>query len=86
MLTAVQLVVKNANRTDKAAVHVCLSCCLLHDSLVVLVRGLDEVGGRLQGRVWPAKGALIGVRPAVIHAVQSLNRKQDPAVSLVAIA
>ncbi len=43
---------------------------LLHDSLIVLVRGLDEVGGRLQRGVWPAKGALIGVRPAAIHAIQ----------------
>ncbi len=68
---------EDTNRTDKAAVHVCLSCCLLHDSLVVLVRGLDEVGGRLQGGVWPAKGALIGVRPAAIHAFQSQNCVQD---------
>ena len=36
----------------------------LHDSFVVLVRRLDEICGRLQCGVWPAVGALVGVRPA----------------------
>ena len=69
--------------TEKVAVHVCLSCCLLHDSLIVLVRGLDEVGGGLQGGVWPTKGALIGVRPAAIHELQNQNGDQDLAACLL---
>lgn len=74
--------------TEKVAVHVCLSCCLLHDSLMVLVRGLDEVGGRLQSRVWPAKGALIGVRPAATHAIEFMpvNSKAQPRPSSVLVA
>ena len=36
----------------------------LHDSFVVLVRRLDEICGRLQCGIWPAVGALVGVRPA----------------------